>query len=217
MRYVRHTVTCKHMSETATIDRRVTRTHKLLGQALVELAIEKGYEEVTIQDVTDRADIGYRTFFRHFASKDELLLAVAQTTLDELEPLIHFPKPEQFIHESAEETAARATILFDFVEEREQLFRVLLLERGSRHFLKPVMEHGRQQAREQFDISAESLPLPIDMIVNQFVTASLSMVRWWLENDMPYTTTEMGKHMAEIIMMPNRLNLLRVANEVNQL
>ena len=41
-----------------TDDRRVMRTRRLLKQALIELTNEKSYEEITIRDITDQADIG---------------------------------------------------------------------------------------------------------------------------------------------------------------
>jgi AcrR family transcriptional regulator len=48
-----------------THDRRVKRTQSALAKALIALTLEKGYDAVTIRDITERADIGYATFFRH--------------------------------------------------------------------------------------------------------------------------------------------------------
>ncbi len=45
------------------IDRRVKRSQRLLGEALMSLILEKGYEAVTIRDITQRADVAYVTFF----------------------------------------------------------------------------------------------------------------------------------------------------------
>lgn len=36
-------------------DRRVKRTQKALARALIALTLEKGYEAITIRDITDRA------------------------------------------------------------------------------------------------------------------------------------------------------------------
>src|SRR5689334_4808121 len=55
-------------------DRRIVRTRNLLAQALVALTLEKNYDAVTIREITDRAEIGYATFFRHYPDKDALLL-----------------------------------------------------------------------------------------------------------------------------------------------
>ena len=69
-------------------DRRVKRTQRLLAQALIELTLERGYETVTIRDITERADVGYATFFRHYTDKDALLHEVLEVVLDELLLLI---------------------------------------------------------------------------------------------------------------------------------
>ena len=51
-------------------DKRVRRTRQALAEALIALTMEKGYEPVTLQEITDRAGVGYRTFCRHYADKD---------------------------------------------------------------------------------------------------------------------------------------------------
>ncbi|MEM6707029.1 MAG: TetR/AcrR family transcriptional regulator, partial [Acidobacteriota bacterium] len=55
-------------------DRRVTRTKRLLRQALMELVREKDYARITVQDILDRADVGRSTFYTHYRDKDDLLL-----------------------------------------------------------------------------------------------------------------------------------------------
>src|SRR5215468_9576608 len=58
-----------------TEDRRVQRTRQSLRDALIELMIEKGYEEVTVQDIIDRANVGRSTFYAHFLDKQHLFLS----------------------------------------------------------------------------------------------------------------------------------------------
>lgn len=55
-------------------DRRTQKTKTLLATALVELIVEKGYDEVTIQDIIDRANVGRSTFYSHYESKEQLLI-----------------------------------------------------------------------------------------------------------------------------------------------
>ena len=55
-------------------DRRVQRTRALLLSALLDLIVEQGYEEITVQDIVDRANVGRSTFYAHFLDKRELLL-----------------------------------------------------------------------------------------------------------------------------------------------
>jgi AcrR family transcriptional regulator len=66
--------------------KRAQRTRrKLLGAALTLFA-DRGIETTTIEDITEKADLGKGTFYRHFTNKEEL----AETLLDSiLERLIH--------------------------------------------------------------------------------------------------------------------------------
>src|ERR1700736_7082061 len=69
-------------------DRRVRRTQHLLARALIALTLEKGYEAVTIRDISERPGIGYATFFRHYRDKDELLEGVLDVVKAELIDLL---------------------------------------------------------------------------------------------------------------------------------
>jgi AcrR family transcriptional regulator len=67
---------------TAGADRRTVRTRRALLTAFIELVLERGYAEIGIGDIVDRADIGRSTFYAHFRSKDELLIASMQWMFD---------------------------------------------------------------------------------------------------------------------------------------
>src|SRR5437868_4937351 len=66
------------------VDRRKQRTRRMLREALISVILEKGYDAVTIQDITERADLRRATFYLHYKDKDELLMTVLQETFDEL-------------------------------------------------------------------------------------------------------------------------------------
>ena len=80
------------------MDRRKNRTKTLLMHAASELVLEKGYEDVMIDEITERADIGRRTFYNHFVSKEECVLAAVKNRFAaharELEQSLGLPSPE---------------------------------------------------------------------------------------------------------------------------
>lgn len=54
-------------------DPRVTRTRGLLESAFTEIVSEKGFQSVSVKDITERAGVNRATFYAHFPDKFELL------------------------------------------------------------------------------------------------------------------------------------------------
>ncbi|MCX6067573.1 MAG: TetR/AcrR family transcriptional regulator [Chloroflexi bacterium] len=60
-------------TESEKLDPRVKRTRHMIEQAFMELVTEKGFQAVSVQDVTERAGINRATFYAHFPDKFALL------------------------------------------------------------------------------------------------------------------------------------------------
>lgn len=56
-------------------DRKKAETRDALRWAALRLARDHGYDQLTVEAITEAADVSVRTFFNYFASKDEALLA----------------------------------------------------------------------------------------------------------------------------------------------
>src|SRR6476620_1774100 len=54
-------------------DRRTRRTKRLLKDALVALVLEHGYDNVTVEDITEHADLSRATFYKYHRDKQALL------------------------------------------------------------------------------------------------------------------------------------------------
>lgn len=65
----------------AKTDRRSLRTRQMLTGAMVELMRQKRYDSITVQEITDQANIGRSTFYAHFTDKDDLLIDGVQRML----------------------------------------------------------------------------------------------------------------------------------------
>lgn len=80
--------------EDCTISRRERKKQKTTANILSaarHLFEEKGYENVSIEDITERADVSKSTFFNHFSSKESLISGIAE---DEVEDVIYFIQDE---------------------------------------------------------------------------------------------------------------------------
>ncbi len=173
------------------LDRRVRRTQRLLAKALIALTLEKGYEAVTIRDITERADIGYATFFRHYHDKDELLQDVLDVVLAELIELLCPAK-------SATDPAAIGVLLFRHVQEQSEVVRVLL---GSHTLLPRLIEVATQNIVSDHTPRPGSV-VPLEIAAYHMVTSTISLIQWWLEHEMPYSPEQMGTIYHELIARP---------------
>src|SRR3989442_3487180 len=76
-------------------DRRTNRTRRSLSAALVELVKEKRFDDITVQNVIDRADVGRSTFYSHFRDKEDLFQKDWERFLDMLAQQIDWDKAGQ--------------------------------------------------------------------------------------------------------------------------
>lgn len=187
-----------------TQDRRVRRTQKLLGEALIAEALEKGYKNITIQDVTTRADVGYRTYFRHYNGLDELLVQVAQDRLDQFYEILDLPLPGELSESPVEFFQGVGTTLFQHILGNQQAFRFLLLDANLRFVLEPVLGRACQKA----EVILSGLPqenIPAGVAANHIISSTVSLMRWWLENDTLHSPAKMGQIFTDLIIQPTWL------------
>jgi AcrR family transcriptional regulator len=63
--------------------RRYLEVRERILASAVALFEEQGFEATKVTEICERADVANKTFFNHFATKGDLLRAIAQTALDE--------------------------------------------------------------------------------------------------------------------------------------
>ena len=74
-------------------DRKRQRTRQALISAAMRLFAEKGYEQTTVAEIAASAEVSTKTFFNHFASKDEVLFPHLSARIEDAVALIEQPKP----------------------------------------------------------------------------------------------------------------------------
>ena len=170
----------------ATGDRRVRKTQRALIQALVELVVAKRYDAITIQNLLDRADVGRSTFYAHYRGKDDLLLQSFLGMLEMLDRMLDddpksgrvAPVSELFHHigkfRSFQQALSRAHVL-----ERQYKVGVTLMSRTIARRLAARTE-GASRGNVPHDVKAQAL-----------AGALFALLRWWVDEDAPYTPAQM--------------------------
>lgn len=72
-------------------DRRIRRTKNLFKEHFVQLVKEKGYKNVTVTDIVEKADYNRSTFYLHFKDKEDIAEEMIAETLEELEAAFQQP------------------------------------------------------------------------------------------------------------------------------
>jgi AcrR family transcriptional regulator len=174
-------------------DKRINQTRRALTNALIALTLAKGYDSVTVRDISERANIGYATFFRHFSDKDALLADVLEGTLSDFVGLIQpINDPEHTV-----------TLVFEYVKQNADLVRVLLRTRNVSPLLPRIFAFSSQAMLETLTPNPKS-SIPPEIAAHHMIVSILELIEWWLEHEMSYPPERMGKIIDALIMQPAR-------------
>jgi AcrR family transcriptional regulator len=184
-------------------DRRVQRTRQLMRDALASLILEKGYDNVTVQDIIDRANIGRSTFYAHFQDKEDLFLrGVAEIAYgDDLQKTV--TREMEHRQQAGPSETISVVPMFAHVKANELLHKAMfaknkensLLNKGTAFLFANINSQLTQFAKGK----QTSVPIPV---MAQFLTGGLMMLtRWWQDNGMTYSPEEMDR-LFQLMAMP---------------
>ena len=160
-------------------DPRVARTTQALGRALIELIQERDYDQITVQQILDRAGVGRATFYAHYRNKDDALQSSYEGLFRIMESLLDrrpsrerrlFPVAEFVAHiaEQCElESALRRSGLLDEMWESFTGHAAAIIERKLARW--PPVEPD----------------LPRPLVARMLAGALFEMVRWYQERPTP--------------------------------
>lgn len=177
----------------ASEDARVTRTRRRLSDALIALALERPFASITVRDLTDRADVGYATFFRHYAGTEELLRAMLADLQSELTTRL---RPL-----AREDPEAAGKLVFRHARDNADLYRVLIRTSRSLDLLPAMLQVGVENLEITYRAKPDSR-VPFDVAANHFIRSFMDLIEWWLDHDLPYGPDRMAEIYMELIVKP---------------
>lgn len=170
------------MIETPNIDRRVARTKELLHQALMSLILEKGYEEVTVADICDAANVGRSTFYAHFACKDDL----RRHGVDHVRQAI-VQQHSEAVSENGDlddQPLAFSLTMFEHARDHLDRYRALVGSDGGSVVLATIRQTLSGLVREELAAGAHKdsgEAVPRELVVHYVVGAFMDVLTWWLD------------------------------------
>lgn len=171
-------------------DRRIRRTISMIRHALAQLIGEKGFDAITVSDLTGTADINRATFYLHYRDKYDLLNKCEEEILSDIESISHaslkHSSKSDLEHDLREGKPVPFLVeLLTYCKENSDLIKALLGPRGDLTFhrqLKKIMEKNLMlRLKEE---GTGNKVIPYDYITAYVISADLAMVQFWLEHGM---------------------------------
>ena len=171
-------------------DRRVRRTKKLLTQALTELLQKKQVNEITVKELTDLADMNRGTFYMYYKDIFDMLEKIEDELFQKLDVIAQ-------THEHGDPTQQVKPILLDlfrFIEENQEMCRVLLSPNGDMNFLHRLYEAIRERGLEIWKDQMGSLgEKEFDYRYSFVIFGCAGMIRAWVNRNCQETDMQMAE------------------------
>ena len=182
----------------ATDNLRIRRTKKLLREALIELIEERGFDALTVGEITERAMVSRASFYRNYQDKydlvEQIFTEAAQALFDAVPELPAGHPPQVWVR------------FFEHIAEYDRLYRALLGRKGSPWFVHKMRASMIELVKEHEHLPVRHMALdrPIYPTADEFVpdlvaTMFVEAITWWLEQGQPYSPQEIASRCAQLV------------------
>lgn len=176
----------------AKMDRRIAKTQEALKRAVIELMSEKHFDEITIQDIADQANLNRGTIYLHYQDKYDLLDKLIESHLNELDEM--------------DEWACKLdwndglTPFFEYFEKNYLFFSTMLASKGAPSFRTRLLKYAMEGFKGEIDReSGKNLELYDDVMLQYVGMAYVGIIEWWIKNEMPYPPEVMAKQVGALL------------------
>ena len=114
------------------IDRRIIKTKKAINNALLQLLSVKSLDEISITELTNRADVNRKTFYLHYASINEVAEEINNRLTNDFEVAIE----RALANGNGFDPAAMFGYFNERITNDNDFFRAFCAENTSGHFLR---------------------------------------------------------------------------------
>ncbi|CAH1208436.1 hypothetical protein PAECIP111892_03109 [Paenibacillus auburnensis] len=158
-------------------DRRIRKTKKALREALAELMMNKELRSITIQELSDTADVHRATFYAHYRDIYDLYEQLEEAMVNEMGAII--------IHDPTHTYDELFKSVIDYVIENSKMCRMFLKNHTFHERISEFLEE------KYFDIwKYETGEVMVtdewEFLANYHIQGCLAIVTRWAENDYIY-------------------------------
>ena|SRR5699024_10860513 len=177
-----------------------------MKEAFTALLIEKSFSEITIRELTERANINRGTFYLHYLDKYDLLEKCEDEIFQRIEEIANSEsvkknlKLKQFF--SSEQPLPFIINLMEYFKENAPLIKAILGPNGDPAFedkLRKVIADAFLNNVSNI-IGISKLSIPAELLAEYISSAHVGAIRYWLNTDMQQSPNEIATILFEIAL-----------------
>jgi AcrR family transcriptional regulator len=175
------------------VDRRVVKTQQAIKTAFLELMTEKNFDHITIQDISDRANVNRSTVYLHYMDKYDLLDKMIEEHINELKETSEWACQEEWID--------AIQIFFEYFETHYLFFSTMLSSKeAAPSFRTMFLEYVMEGYKEELNKTKEKNEgLSEDIIVKFAANAYIGVLESWLKDGMPSKPKSIAKELGNLM------------------
>ncbi|RDB31933.1 TetR/AcrR family transcriptional regulator [Exiguobacterium sp. RIT594] len=167
-------------------DRRIAKSQSAIKSAVLALMSLKNFDNITIQDIADEANLNRGTIYLHYTDKYDLLDKMIEEHIHELRVLCHVASDMTFQEGNY--------IWYEYFEKHKLFFSTMLDSKGAPYFRKQFLELVVEEFGVEVNTSTgKNKGLHEDVILQFFAAATVGAVEWWFKNGMPVSARIMAE------------------------
>ena len=182
------------------LDPRQVKSKEKLHEAYLSLAME-GVDQMTIQQVCQKAKVTRPTFYKLYKDVQELRKDIVQQLLDEMKNALTIQNPKPLAEMSDEGRSENLRLSFEHVEKHQIAYETLLIYQTDALLTNGLQEIIKDYVRNGIYFS-ETRPYLIDvdeqLIISYVSGAYLESMRWWITTNYAIPPAQMAKTLIDI-------------------
>ena len=182
------------------MDRRQRKTKLAVFHAFTALLAEKDYNQITVGEIIQKADIGRATFYAHFETKDYLMKAFCQELFCHI---FDIDKHDYDHHHIFECDGADSVFLhlFQHFQKNDNNILALLSSQNNQLFLSYFRANLDELIESQLPYFASRKPpeLPASFWKNHIAASFVETLNWWISRDMKESAETIADYFLQVI------------------
>ena len=180
-------------------DRRVRKTQTAIKDVLITLLEKKRFEEITIQEISNLADVNRSTFYTHFIDKYDLLDKMENEKIDEIRSFLESSKNDDELKISESQLRETMDFVINSIGEHLDFYKLMFNLGKESNLHEKLYELLTGHLNHVVNDNDKIRDIPFPYFMSYVSGAGLSLIRHWVEDENRISKEELIQHFYEIV------------------